>query len=611
MTDTQITYTYKRELSIGATTAKIHLIIEDTKTSVSKAGILYFRIRDAEGLDLPIDDKFVVSAKYGPYSYVTIVEGVAQYLIHVPIPAGAATIEFDLADAAAEIRERSRLNMIEYGPNAETSFDTVSESSPIDLDGVRVCYPVEPGMTYQIGWTVHGMASGRGLFLFSFMEESGEQLLPTGEFPIHPKLGPYKYVGKDDPDVVEFVAPPLAAKVVLLGKQWSGDSIQLIAKPELVKLSDMTVSASAVTDSWINALLRTDNLLLLHSTAGAISSTNNLLLRSNRTALEMSKNGWKVIYVPFGTPLDVDRLVNDNLIQITGSELVDVIDRLVVKVLDGKKIFICSSHADMMAVGIQNRLQDYGWKTVYEIRDDMEEFRRVGYSKWYSQALELRFAVEAEALIATSPRLLSKLATITGRSDIQYLPNAAPDELIAETAVMRSTEHLNRVRHEPRVGYLGHLTASWFDWQKYIEIVKRNPRVKFELIGHGIPDDVRLPLNVKYYGAMNHEECMPLVAEWTVGLIPFIESRLTYGVDPNKVYEYVAMGLQTVSSPMGDLENVPGVHLYRTSDEFNRSLTDAINFVPDSDFYTECNTFLESASWEYRVGQIAKFIGEL
>lgn len=611
MTILSLPYTHKKQLSSETTFVKIQLSVEKPKESLRKAGLFFFKVSDSKGKSLKLDDKFIISKRYGPYFYVNLIKNQEYYTVDVPIPADAVMIEVGVAGMVAtadSFTKNAVVSLFEHGPETDTDFSRVSDNNPIAVDGVRVSYDVQAGVKYELSWQTGEETSGKGLFLFSFRSSDGEELLPTGQFPIHQELGSYKYMGEGVSDSVAFTVPERATELILSGRQWSGETVHLLAKPVVSNVDDASISGATITSNWMSRLKNDENVLIIHSTAGAISRTNKLLLRSNRTALEMSHRGWKVIYVPFGAPEDADRLVSDYLIQIAGTELVGVIDHLVTRELTGKRVFLCSSHSDMAAVAVQNRLQDYGWKTVYEIRDDMEEFRRVGYSKWYSPALELRYATEADAIIATSPRLLAKIATVTGRDDIAYLPNAAPDELIADTAIMRTTVHAEEHRQKPVVGYLGHLTGSWFDWQKFIQLVKENPRINFEVIGHGIPESIRLPLNVKYFGPMGHEECMPIVSKWTVGLIPFIESRLTYGVDPNKVYEYIAMGLQTVSSPMGDLENVPGVHLYRSSQEFNQSLLKAISVRPNEEFYNECDTFLRTASWKYRVEEISEFL---
>lgn len=608
MISSSVGYTTRKGLRTGTTSVTIQLSLNETIKTESKAGVLFFRVTNENGANLPLSKDYVVSNKYGTYSYVNTVNNQKQYSITFTVPPESTLVEVGFDIWSKELSPEFEIDVFEFDENTHTDFSKVSIEHPVEINEIRTYYTLNAFHQYKLRWEIAAGSSGQGLLLFNFYDDEGEALLPSSDFAIHPKLGSYSYASSEIAESVSFVPPRGATGLIVEGKHWKGPAVKLTARPTLVNQGPTLGIERQVLTNWLGSLSDQDNLLIIHSTAGPMSKENTLLLRSNRMALEMSMRGWKVIYVPFSTPQPVDKLVNDNLIQASGSELVASVDKLVGLSRSGKKVFICSSHSDMVALSLQNRLQDNGWKTVYEIRDDMEEFRRVGYSKWYRPALELRFASEADALIATSPRLRDKISVLTGRDDVRYLPNAAPDDLIDDTRHMRSLSHAENNRGRPIVGYLGHLTSSWFDWQKFLCLVKNNPTVQFEIIGHGLPTNIKMPMNVRYLGAMNHKECLPFVERWKVGLIPFIESRLTYGVDPNKVYEYVAMGLQTVSSPMGDLGSVPGVHLYRTNQEFQSALESAVCYEPDDEFFDSCNSFVQTNSWKYRVSEIASFI---
>jgi glycosyltransferase involved in cell wall biosynthesis len=55
--------------------------------------------------------------------------------------------------------------------------------------------------------------------------------------------------------------------------------------------------------------------------------------------------------------------------------------------------------------------------------------------------------------------------------------------------------------------------------------------------------------NVVVRPAVAHEEVPRVLAGFDVGLIPFLRTTLTAGVNPNKLYEYLAAGLPVVSTP--------------------------------------------------------------
>ncbi len=605
----ELAYVLTRELDVETTHVSVQLSLENIPSEdLDKSGVLYYRLQDAEGQEIRLIEKVGVSPVYGPFRYVHQRQGQSHYTINVPIPEGTSVFEAGVVSLRQRLRGNVSLDATERGPNTDTDFSAVTPKSPIPVDGVRLTFPVQPGAEYELFAPVQAIDQGKALLLLSFMDSAKNLLLPAEGLSYHPEFGAYQYAQGTAGAATSVKIPECCTELVLRGKQFSGSVVELIGAPLLENKSDQMVPAGQLITSWIENLDPADDIILLQSTAGPISLANKLLLRSNRTAMELAQHGWKVVYSPFSTPDLADRLINENLLQLAPDELPGVVDRLVAKGLTGRRVLYCSSFADMRALSVQNRLQDYGWKSVYEIRDDMEEFRRVGYSKWYSPALEQRYSQEAEGILATSPRLRDKISVISGRQDVAYLPNAAPDELIEQTRTMRSVQHYDQHRSTAVVGYLGHLTDSWFDWQKFISVAKLNPDLDFEIIGHGMPKDIRLPLNVRYLGAMSHDECLPIVSRWTVGLIPFVESRLTYGVDPNKVYEYVAMGLRTVSAPMGDLENVPGVSIYRTTEEFSHLLRDAVNDLPDEEFYNSCSEFLEEAAWSFRVGEIRGFI---
>lgn len=609
MNTEELAYGFSHELNAETTHVSVQLSLDSAPSEDhEKSGVLYYRLQDEAGNEIRLNGKTGISAKYGPFRYIHQKQGQSEYTLEVPVPQGSKTFEAGVASMKQRLRGEVTLTATERGPNTDTDFSVVSQESPVAVDGVRQSFSVVPGVEYDLLVPSRSSSAGKALLLFSFFDAQQNMLPPAGEFGIHPELGPYCYLQGEPDTTISFKVPDNCVELVLRGNHWSGSKIELTAMPSLEHKSGQLIPANELVSSWIEQLDVADNVIVLQSTAGPISSKNKLLLRSNRTALELSRHGWKVVYSPFSGPELSDRLINENLLQLAPGELAGVVDRLVAKGLRGRRVVYCSSYADMTALSVQNRLQDYGWRSVYEIRDDMEEFRRVGYSKWYSPALEQRYAQEADGIVATSPRLMDKISVITGRDDVAYLPNAAPDELVEQTRSMRSLDHFQKYRSKPLVGYLGHLTDSWFDWQKFLAVARDNMDLDFEIIGHGMPKGMRLPINVRALGAMSHEDCLPVVANWTVGLIPFVESRLTYGVDPNKVYEYVAMGLQTVSAPMGDLDRVPGVEVYRSTEDFSDRLREAVRVTPDQSFYAACSTFLETANWSYRVGQIREFI---
>ena len=110
---------------------------------------------------------------------------------------------------------------------------------------------------------------------------------------------------------------------------------------------------------------------------------------------------------------------------------------------------------------------------------------------------------------------------------------------------------------QTKIGYFGHLTEKWFDWESLIWIAQQRPDHRLEIIGHGAPDDIQLPSNIVLLGPKIHPEICEIAKEWHVGIIPFRVGRLADGVDPIKIHEYFALGLSVVSFRMPQTEDYP------------------------------------------------------
>lgn len=549
------------------------------------------------------------SAKWsGPYEYIDAVSDHDNKIsMQLECPSKAARLDLKIYPWS----KRANFNII---GEPKVEFDNkIVESDFLDSSGTQLAVPAEdlrlrytvtPGMKYAIIWDVRTSGKCQALLTFHYYDEQGNPKLPGTDFGIHPKYGAYEYVVDSHGNPIvrsTFRVPDGVTRLEIIGVPWKHEGASVQKRPQLVALD---AEEGRLSDSMVLQTLRSipleEPVVVVSTTAGPISPSNNLLLRSNRLAYEYAKAGWNVVFFPFSRlgPNDPETLT-ENLHQFDRSRLRLVMDEL----LDRKgqnNVLLCSSFTDVNMVGLIDQCHHHGWRVVYEVRDDMEEFNRVGYSKWYDSNLETRFATRADAVVAVSPRLRDKISAMTGRNDVGIVPNGTPDELVNSARALRSPSVRQERQGYSKIGYIGHLTASWFDWDWLIQSANELPTVEFEIIGHGLPNGMRLPRNVRYLGSMSHSECLPYTRTWTAGLIPFKISRLTYGVDPNKAYEYVAMGLRTVSAPMGQISNMPGAIVYRNQPELTKAIEWAVRHPLSDTEMAEFENYLKTASWSHR-----------
>lgn len=585
-----------------------------------KQALLALRFEDEDGSEVefeqapPVFARIFSSERFGHFVYVECgFETPTPTIVSLLVPEGARRLTVRgypwKGEGTVQVVGEPVVRLRREGEDSEfVSVPGDAEPAGVPVDEFLATYPVVGGATYEIETRVAGPDGAQALFLPTFADAAGQVLLPSGSFAVSADHGEYFYArdhGLDERSAVVAV-PPRTASLQLRAIPWKGSGMMVAERPVVHAAVDEAVR---LTDSEVVETIRgipTDApIAVVYTTAGAIGS-GSLLLRSNRLALEYAKAGWWVVFFPFSElkPDESERPA-ERVLQFGRKRYRLVFDELVTR-RGGHNVLVCSSNSDTRMVGSIDRLHDAGWRVMYEIRDDMEEFNRVGYAKWFDPALELRFATRADVLVAVSPRLAEKIGAITGR-EVTLVPNAAPDVLVDATAGMRTLDAWSRRTGQRKVGYIGHLTDSWFDWDLLLAAA-RTLKVTIEIIGHGMPPHVSLPWNVEYLGPMTHEECLPYVQEWSAGLIPFKISPLTYGVDPNKIYEYVAMGLRTVTAPMGQVERVPGAWVYNDLAGLVAGIQHAVDAPATEEELGKFRDYAEGARWSNRAGQMLRLL---
>ena len=107
-----------------------------------------------------------------------------------------------------------------------------------------------------------------------------------------------------------------------------------------------------------------------------------------------------------------------------------------------------------------------------------------------------------------------------------------------------------------------------------IEIANKRPKYEFEIIGHSEPEDLIVPANIKILGPKIHSEINEIASSWSVAIIPFKMGPLADGVDPIKIYEYMALELPTVSFRMPQIDSYPCTITVNTVDDFCSTISE-------------------------------------
>jgi glycosyltransferase involved in cell wall biosynthesis len=266
-----------------------------------------------------------------------------------------------------------------------------------------------------------------------------------------------------------------------------------------------------------------------------------------------------------------------------------------------KKIFLVEFPDSFLFEKI-NMANAHSFLTVYDCVDDWGEFARAGQAVWYDDAAERYLVRNVDLVLATNSVLAEKLKQI-GAEKVQIVPNGVDVESLREKqGIMKSVE-----RGTLTIGYFGHLTESWFDWDLVLKTASKKRDWFFHIIGYGEPSGLKFPENIKFWGKIEHQNLPSYARSWDVAIIPFKQGKLTQAVDPIKLYEYLFLGLPVVATNMPHLQGIPGVFPCNR-DQFEQTLV----LAKETPFNrSEVERFIENNTWEKRVDRLLEEIDKV
>jgi glycosyltransferase involved in cell wall biosynthesis len=289
----------------------------------------------------------------------------------------------------------------------------------------------------------------------------------------------------------------------------------------------------------------------------------------NQRVINLSKylagRGWGVIYVAWRWSRaeemqSIGEEVYKNIFQIPVDMFLENLE-VYSRTSGRQKYFITEfPHPDFFSSAL--RLRRSGFKLVYEIIDEWEEFHKAGQALWFNKAVENAFVVNANFLTAVSQPLIEKFSGL--RRDIHLSPNGYTPSLLGEKR--RGISLKKRLKKsEFHLGYFGHLTESWFDWDFLLKVLdlahEQGMKLYIHLIGYGEPDIKarieKYSRQVKFYGKVHPSKLYKYVKSWDAAMICFKSGKLSEAVDPIKIYEYLYFGLPVIVKGISHLKTFP------------------------------------------------------
>jgi glycosyltransferase involved in cell wall biosynthesis len=248
-------------------------------------------------------------------------------------------------------------------------------------------------------------------------------------------------------------------------------------------------------------------------------------------------------------------------------------------------------------IGLELRKR-FGSLLAFDCMDEWQTFPRVGDFARTEQPLLLR---EADLLIVTARALENEFRA--AQFDPLRIPNGVDFDLFREATAGDASYK------RPVVGYAGAI-ADWFDFDLLEALARARPQYSFVVVGAfererhvsgPAVERLRRFSNIHLLGHKPFAEVPSFLAGFDVCTIPFVVNRVTEATNPVKMYEYLAAGKPTVSTPLAEVSALgpPYAYIGATASEFAGQIDRAL--AEDSPSKREQRAaFASSNSWTDR-----------
>lgn len=243
-------------------------------------------------------------------------------------------------------------------------------------------------------------------------------------------------------------------------------------------------------------------------------------------------------------------------------------------------------------------LKRYSNKIIYDLIDPWNTELGNG---WYRENIEYEIIKLSNIFVTTANKLQSQLKQKTNRP-VHLLPNAYNNDIF----IKKNYKKPKDLPVGPIIGYTGALWGSWFDIDLVFQIAKHYPDYNIVLIGEYLNQfDNIAPRNVYFLKLKAQKDLPSYLSYFNVAMIPFKTNKLTEGVNPLKIYEYLAMGLPVVSTDILELRNMPNVFMSKNKSDFLNNINIALNTRINID---NINNWLEKNTWNARIDKLLELV---
>ncbi|GIP35119.1 glycosyltransferase [Paenibacillus sp. J2TS4] len=242
----------------------------------------------------------------------------------------------------------------------------------------------------------------------------------------------------------------------------------------------------------------------------------------------------------------------------------------------------------------------------YDVLDQLEFF------SLYDQNAQLKHneLLKSADIVSYSAHRLKKY--VAYRDDALYLPNGVKTgDFKNNQSQIIPKEISNLVKKgNPIIGYYGAI-EQWFDSELIKELAEKNPHWQFFFIGkNNLDQEDLIASNIHFLGQIEYNKLFSYAVHFDVAIIPFKVNDLTNCVSPVKFFEYQAIGLPVVSTPIAEMLQYENdfVAVANNSAGFSEAIEKLLNNANKDLAIKEGKRFADANRWSSRIDIVEKKI---
>ncbi|MGE3181410.1 MAG: glycosyltransferase [Phycisphaerae bacterium] len=229
-------------------------------------------------------------------------------------------------------------------------------------------------------------------------------------------------------------------------------------------------------------------------------------------------------------------------------------------------------------------------------------------------AWEDALIARCDAIVTTADNLTDEIRAKRSDVPVRVIRNGVDVERFQQIAANVARPSDLPAGKRPIVGFVGAL-YRWIDWALIADVVKQLPEFDFVFVGpdDGNPamDGVAAIANTSFLGGRPYDDVPAYMNAFDVCWVPFTQDHISRAANPVKIYEYLALGKPTVSTPVADValfENC--VAVADSADAVAMLLRDALR-EDSQERRQDRLAFARRNTWQARAEEYASFLRQL